>query len=235
MQMGIVSLGVDGPDIARFFGVLDGPPVFVEELVIAAVLRVMSFFFEDTKKRLGAFEGRFILRRPIISDQSVQGEGVQVDVLARVDGPAVVADFGEIAAVLRIAHVFFEKLKAGLGGRERGFLFDSLLREGAEKPKLPALHGQELLPRRGELSVLQGFQIAAVSPIHAIGQIERDDALIQDAPAARSLSVQLFRGGGGFVSPRGIDPGARRQQRDAGKQCPGYFDRTNHGALSLPR
>src|SRR5438093_341469 len=148
MQMGVISFGLDGADVSRLFGILDGPPIFVKEFVVAAVLGVVSFFLECAKERLSAVKGRLIFGRSVVGDEAIKRESIQVNVLASIDRLAVIADLGEIAAVPGIAHVLIEKFEAGLGGREGGFFVDVFLSEGAEKPQLSALQRQKLLAGR---------------------------------------------------------------------------------------
>src|SRR5713226_1278206 len=107
--MGVVGLGVDGADVADLVGVLDGPPIFVKEFVVAAVIRVVSLLLERAEQRLGAVQGGLVFRRLVVGHEAVKREGVQVDMLAGIDRFAVITDFGEIAAVFGIAKMVFQK------------------------------------------------------------------------------------------------------------------------------
>src|SRR5439155_20777826 len=139
MQMGVISFGLDGADVSRLFGILDGPPILVEEFVVAAVLGVVSSFLESAKERLSAVKGRLVFCRPIVGDEAIKRESIQVNVLARVDRLAVIADLGKIAAMLGIAHVLLKEVEARFGGGEGGFFIDVFLSQCAEKPKLATL------------------------------------------------------------------------------------------------
>src|SRR5262249_52905411 len=107
------------------------------------------------KKRLRASKSRFVFRRLVISDQTVKSEGIQVNMFARINRLTVIAHFREIAAVFRIAHVLFEEVEAGFGSCQGSFFFDVLVSQCAEKPQLPALHGQKLFTGWRELALVE--------------------------------------------------------------------------------
>src|SRR5262245_66329678 len=103
--------------------------------------------------------------------------------LAGVFGLAGVGHLGEVPAVLGVAQVLMEELETHAGRRAGGLRLDALQRQGAEEPQLPTLEGEELLPRRGQLAAPERLEVAAVAAVDGRGEVELDQAGLQDLPA----------------------------------------------------
>ncbi len=134
MEVRVERLGARWTDEGRFLGVGDRAPVRREELGVAAVRRVMSLGVQDVEKLLSGDESRPFTPGPMVGGQSVEGEGIQVDVLVSVRGLAAIRHLGEVAAVLTVTKLALEEVEPGLGGGEGGVLVDPGRREGAEEP-----------------------------------------------------------------------------------------------------
>src|SRR5262249_45756805 len=149
--------------------------------------------FQRLEERLGGGQGRSVARGLVVGGQCVQGEGIQVNMLAGVRRLAGIGDLGEVAAVLPVAELALEEVESGLGRGEDRLLLDAGRRQGTEEPHLAGLEGYELLSRRGELVRLKGLEIAAVLLVDAGRKIKIDDAGLEDLPAAAGLGLQIGR------------------------------------------
>src|SRR5262249_20663934 len=130
---------------------------------------------------------------PIVGSKSVEGEGVEVDVLTSVCRPSGIRHLGDVAAVLTIAELPFEKVETVLGRGEGRLFLDPGCRQGAEKPELSSLECEEFFPGGGEPVSPERLEIAALLAIHTGGQVEIDDARLEDLPAAARLSLHVGR------------------------------------------
>src|SRR5262249_39266029 len=136
-------------------------------------------------------EGRPVPAGPVVGGQSVEGEGVEVDVLAAVRRPALVRHLCGVTAVPLVAGLLFEEVKTGPGRPHGWLLLDAGRRQSAEEPQLAGLEGEELLTGRGEAVPPERLQVAAVRPVHTGRQVEIDDARLEDLPAAAGLRLQV--------------------------------------------
>jgi hypothetical protein len=99
--------------------------------------------------------------------QAVQRKHVQVDVLAAVARPAIVADLGKVSAMVLVPHLVFEEAETFASRCESTVFLDPMPGERAEEPELARLHGQKFLAGCNEPPIPQPFEIAAMNPIDA--------------------------------------------------------------------
>src|ERR1700722_16278738 len=122
--------------------------------------------------------------------------------LARIYRFTRIAHFGEVAVMLAIAHVRFEKLDARFGGGQSCIFFDAFSRQGTEEPNLAALQREELFACRRESAASKGFEITAVHGVNTSGEVEVDDTGFKKLSAMLCLFQQLIASGRIVGSPK---------------------------------
>jgi hypothetical protein len=135
-------------------------------------------------------------------------------VLPPVGRPAGVGHLGEVAAVGAVAELALQEVEPGLGGGQGRVLFNPGLGQRAEEPRLPGLQGDELLAGRGELAVSEGFEVSPVGGVDTGGQVEVDDARLEQAAASLGLRPQRGRRRAGRLGG-----GQRRHDCDGDGGC----------------
>jgi hypothetical protein len=225
VQVRVERAGAGRADVRRLAWMGDWAPIIVEKLDVTAVGRVVAFGFQGAEEILGGGEGSGVAAGAVVGAEPVEGEGVQVNVLAAVGGPAGVGHLGEVAAVGAVAELPFKELEPGFGRGEGGLPLDAGRRQRAEEPELPGLERQELLAGRRELAVLERLQVAAVDAVEAGGQVEVDDAGLEEVPAAAGLLAQLrgrrLRGSRWRFVGRPANRWEDQEQRQRGGGCKG--------------